>query len=118
MSCNPLGGSARSGRERRTMERKEKYSADEQMAIGKEIKDGLLTMPTAEKYGVDCYVARRWYRRYAKGSDLGPKRQDYPGLEARAASAGIEELESMTLDQLIDEAIKARAEAEREKRAA
>ena len=117
MSYNPLGGSARPGRERRTMERKEEYSADEQMAIGKEIRDGLLTIPAvAEKYGVDYYAARRWYRRYAKDSGLGPKRRGYSGLEARTAPAGIEELESMTRDQLIDEVIKARAEAERAKK--
>ena len=85
-------------------------------AIGKEIRDGLLTIPAAaEKYGVDYYAARRWYRRYAKDSGLGPKRRGYSGLEARTAPAGIEELESMTRDQLIDEVIKARAEAERAK---
>ena len=86
------------------------------MDVGRQIYDGLLTIPlAAEKYGVTYGAARRWLRSYRAAKGLPPRNK---GLSkpAAAAKADIGALGAMTRDQLIDEVIRARAEAERAKK--
>ena len=87
------------------------------MDVGRQIYDRLLTIPlAAKKYGVTYGVARRWLRSYRAAMGLPPRNQGFSKPSADAGKAGVSELGSMTRDQLIDEVIKARAEAERAKK--
>ncbi len=87
------------------------------MDVGKQIYDRLLTIPlAAEKYGVTYGVARRWLRSYRAAKGLPPMNQGFSKPMTDAEKASISELGSMTRDQLIDEVIKARADAERAKK--
>lgn len=88
------------------------------MDIGRQIYDHLLTIPSAaEKFGVTYSVARRWLREYRRTNRLPARNQGFSKAgTASGAKASCEDLEGMTRDQLIDEVIKARVEAERAKK--
>lgn len=93
-------------------------SADEAMGIGKQIYDGALTIRVAaERFGVTYCKARKWLRDYRKAHGLPPRNGGYSGLAARAVDpAGMRDLSEMSKEQLIDELIRARADAERAKK--
>lgn len=69
------------------------------------------------EFGVTYSTARRWLREYRRANGLSLRNHWFAKLVAAGVSKpGREELESMTRDQLIDEVIKARVEAERAKK--
>lgn len=100
------------------MEENKQLTRCEEMDIGKQIYDHLLTIPSAaEKFGVTYGVARKWLREYRRTNGLPPNNKGFVKPKASpAAKASCEDLEGMTRDQLIDEVIKARVEAERSKK--
>ena len=99
------------------MKERKQLTKDEEMDVGRQIYDRLLTIPlAAEKYGVTYGVARRWLRSYRAAMGLSPRNQGFANPAASAERADIGELGSMTRGQLIDEVIKARADAERAKK--
>lgn len=103
-----------------------RYSKEEQLAIGKEIYDGVFTIgKAAEKYDVNYYTARDYYRYYRQANNLpSPFRTGRPegsssNVVPRAKKENhpsYDELKELNQDQLINEVIKARVEAERAKK--
>lgn len=113
----PPRGFAPNGAGKETMEETKQLTKEEQMDVGRQIYDRLLTIPiAAEKFGVSYGVARRWLRSYRAANGLPPNNRGFSKPAAAAAKADIGALGSMTRDQLIDEVIRARADAERAKK--
>ena len=113
----PPRGFAPNGAGKETMEEIKKLTKEEEMDVGRQIYDRLLTIPiAAEKFGVTYSAARRWLRAYRAANGLPPSNGGFSKPAAAAAKADIGALDSMTRDQLIDEVIKARADAERAKK--
>ena len=114
----PPRGFAPTGAGKETMEEIKKLTKEEEMDVGRQIYDRLLTIPlAAEKFGVTYGVARRWLRAYRAANGLPPSNGGFSKpAPVAAARADIGALGSMTRDQLIDEVIKARADAERAKK--
>ena len=114
----PPRGFAPTGAGKETMEEIKKLTKEEEMDVGRQIYDRLLTIPiAAEKFGVTYSAARRWLRAYRAANGLPPNNRGFSKpAAAAAAKADIGALDSMTRDQLIDEVIKARADAERAKK--
>lgn len=93
------------------------FTDSERLDIGKEIYDGHLSIPeAAKKYATTYGVARTCLRKYRALNDLPPKRGGSHLAAKPRPQAGMDELCSMGREQLIDEVIKARAEAERAKK--
>lgn len=101
-----------------TMEENRQLTEEEKMDVGKQIYDHLLTIPlAAERYGVTYGTARGWLRQYRRTNGLPPRNHGFSKPCADAGKkADFSDLESMTRDELIDEVIKARVEAERTKK--
>ncbi len=96
-----------------------KYTKEERPHIGREIYTHELTIgQAAEKYQINNYTARDYMRLYRDSNNLGPM-DDY-GEEFKLVQNKKKEkytdLDNMTRDELIDEVIKARVEAERTKK--
>ena len=105
------------GAGKETMEEIRTFTKEEEMDIGRQIYDRLLTIPlAADKFGVTYSAARRWLRAYRAANGLPPNNRGFSKPATAAARADIGALGSMTRDQLIDEVIKARADAERAKK--
>jgi len=91
-----------------------KYTKEQRLDIGRRIYDGEITrFEAAEEYGISDQTARDYMRQYRDANQLPPKRgrQSYLGLaraQSKPAPAGMEDLESMTRDELIDALIMAR----------
>ena len=104
----PPRGFAPNGAGKETMEEIKKLTKEEEMDVGRQIYDRLLTIPiAAEKFGVT----------YRAANGLPPNNRGFSKPAAvAAAKADISALDSMTRDQLIDEVIRARADAERAKK--
>ena len=91
-----------------------KYTKEERLDIGKRIYDGELSRyEAAEEYGISDQTARDYMRLYRDINNLPPKysRQQTYGIAKKKsvpASAGIEDYESMTKEELIDALIMAR----------
>jgi hypothetical protein len=100
------------------MEENRQLTEDGNMDVGKQIYDRMLTIPlAAEKYGVTYGVARGWLRLYRRTNGLPANNNGFAKPCAAAAKkADCADLEQMTRDQLIDEVIRARVEAERAKK--
>ena len=88
-----------------------KYTKEERLDIGRKIYDGEISRyEAAELYGINDQTARNYMRLYRDTNQLPPKQ----GRRAVSASlfkdvrAGMEDLESMTKEQLIQELVKAR----------
>ena len=88
-----------------------KYTKEERLDIGRKIYDGEISRyEAAELYGINDQTARNYMRLYRDANQLPPKR----GKRALSAPsckdhrADMEELESMTKEQLIQELITAR----------
>ena len=88
-----------------------KYTKEERMEIGRRIYNGEISRyEAAEEYGINDQTARNYMRMYRDANHLPPKRGTVtiaaPSL--KKAPAGLEELESMSKEELIQELIKAR----------
>lgn len=88
-----------------------KYTKEERMEIGRRIYDGEISRyEAAEEYGINDQTARNYMRMYRDANHLPPKRGTVTiaAPSFKKAPAGLEELESMSKEELIQELIKAR----------
>ena len=88
-----------------------KYKKEERLDIGRRIYDGELNRyQAAEQYGISDQTARDYMRQYRDEKHLPPKRgkRALAAPSFKTAPAGMEELESMTKEELIQELVKAR----------
>ncbi len=89
-----------------------KYTREERLDIGRRIYEGELSRyQAAEAYGISEMTARDYMRLYRDANQLPAKGHTKPLLKARSiqnAPVNMEDLESMTKDQLIQELMKAR----------
>ena len=88
-----------------------KYTPEERLDIGRRIYDGELSRyEAAEQYGIGEQTARNYMRMYRDANHLPPKRgkRSLTAPSFKTALAGMEDLESMTKEQLIQELVKAR----------
>ena len=89
-----------------------KYTKEERLDIGRRIYEGELSRyQAAEAFGISDQTARDYMRQYRDANQLPAKRGPKGSLKApslQAPPAGMEELKSMTKEQLIQELVKAR----------
>lgn len=88
-----------------------KYTREERLDIGRQIYDGELTRyKAAEIYGVSTQTARDYMRLYRDSNNLPPKSHRTCGVTTISSEPpkGMDDLESMTKDELILELVKAR----------
>jgi transposase len=88
-----------------------KYTKEERMDIGRRIYDGELSRyEAAEEYGINDQTARSYMRMYRDANHLPPKRGNFTvaAPSFKKSPAGLEELESMTKEELIQELMKAK----------
>ena len=88
-----------------------KYTKEERMDIGRRIYDGEISRyEAAEQYGINDQTARSYMRMYRDTNKLPPKRgkSSIATPSFQKTPVGMEELESMTNEQLIQELVKAR----------
>ena len=88
-----------------------KYTKEERMEIGRRIYNGEISRyEAAEEYGINDQTARNYMRMYRDANHLPSKRGTVTiaAPSFKKAPAGLEELESMSKEELIQELIKAR----------
>ena len=89
-----------------------KYTQEERLDIGRRIYEGEMTRyHAAEVYGISDQTARDYMRLYRDVNQLPAKRGKKATVKAPSfqnAPANIDELESMSKEQLIQELVKAR----------
>ncbi len=88
-----------------------KYTKEDRLDIGRRIYDGEITRyEAADIYDIGVQTARNYMRIYRDTNHLPPKshRKDGPIKVSKKSPAGMEELESMTKEELIHELVKAR----------
>lgn len=90
-----------------------KYTKEQRLDIGREIYEGKLTRyEAAEKYDINDQTARDYMRLYRDINNLSPKRSGrsltITAKSAQTAPSGLEDLESMSKDELIEEIVRAR----------
>ena len=88
-----------------------KYTEEERLDIGWRVYSGEITRyEAAAQYGISDQTARNYMRKYRDANHLPPKRgrSRIPAPSFQTPPAGIEEFESMTKEQLIQELVKAR----------
>ena len=88
-----------------------KYTKEERLDIGRRIYDGDISRyEAAEQYGINDQTARSYMRMYRDTNKLPPKRgkSSIATPSFQKTPVGMEELESMTKEQLIQELVKAR----------
>ena len=88
-----------------------KYTKEERLDIGRKIYDGEISRyEAAELYGINDQTARNYMRLYRDTKQLPPKQRkraiSVPSF--KDVRADMEDLESMTKEQLIQEVVKAR----------
>jgi transposase len=96
-----------------------KYTPEERLDIGRRIYDGELSRyEAAELYGIGEQTARNYMRMYRDANHLPPKRgkRSLTAPSFKSSPAGMEDLESMTKEQLIQELVKARITEARQKK--
>lgn len=102
-----------------------RYKRDQQIAIGKEIYDGILKIgQAAAKYNIGYYTARDYYRMYKEMNNLESpfvqakynKKNGLPFEIKKEKHANYSELIDMSKTELMREVLKARVEAERAKK--
>lgn len=96
-----------------------KYTKEQRLAIGKEIYCGNLSKAEAAlKYDINVSTAKDYMRLYRSKNDLPPKSDGHEELKILHKSNKIDysDLEMLSKEQLIDEIIKARVDAERAKK--
>lgn len=96
-----------------------KYTKEERLQIGKEIYTHKLTYSEAAvKYDINQYTARDYMRAYRDINGLGPmddQSEEFKLVQNKKKQKFLD-LENMTKEELIDEVIKAKVEAERAKK--
>ena len=89
-----------------------KYTKEERLDIGRRIYEGELNRyQAAEEYGINDQTARRYMRLYRDTNRLptkGGKKTSGKVVTFQTSPAGLEELKSMSKEQLIQEVVKAR----------
>jgi transposase len=91
-----------------------KYTKEQRLDIGRRIYDGEITkFEAAEEYGINDQTARDYMRLYRDVNKLPPKwaprsRLGIARAKSKPTPAGMEDLESMTREELIDALIMAR----------
>ena len=89
-----------------------KYTQEERLDIGRRIYEGEMTRyQAAEVYGISDQTARDYMRLYRDVNQLPAKQGKKATVKAPSfqnAPANIDELESMSKEQLIQELVKAR----------
>ena len=88
-----------------------KYTREERLDIGRRIYSGEISRyEAAEQYGISEQTARDYMRLYRDVNQLPPKsgKKAIPAPSFQKAPAGMEDLQSMTKEQLIQELVKAR----------
>lgn len=101
-----------------------KYTLEERLEIGRQIYSHQLTVSEAAiKYGLNHYTARDYMRFYRDKNNLPAMNSLYAKSQAPAPTEAkpkkfvkYDDLENLSKEQLIDEVIKARVEAERAKK--
>ena len=95
-----------------------KYTLEEKLEIGKEIYTGNLKIHEASvKYNMGTTTARECMRLYRDANNLPSRNEtENPKVFIKADKLDYSDLESLSKDQLINEVIKARVEAERAKK--
>lgn len=89
-----------------------KFAKEERLDIGRRIYDGEITRyQAAEEYDIGEQTARNYMRMYRYANQLPPKhnmRNSHHIPSLASVPAGMEEYESMTKEELIQELVKAR----------
>lgn len=88
-----------------------KYTREERLDIGRRIYDGEITRyEAADIYDIGDQTARNYMRMYRDVNHLSPKshRKNGAATTAQKIPPGMEDLESMTKEELIKELVKAR----------
>ena len=91
-----------------------KYTKEQRLDIGRRIYDGELTRyEAAEEYGISEQTARDYMRHYRDANQLPPKRGVRSCLvlaktKSIPVPTGLEDLQSMTKEELIDALVMAR----------
>ena len=89
-----------------------KYTKEERLDIGRRIYTGeLIRYEASEKYGININTARDYMRLYRDTHDLPAKRgtpKNYAVGQTATSAVSLEELESMSKEELIRELIMAR----------
>ena len=88
-----------------------KYTKEERLAIGKRIYDGELTKYNAAvEYGISVNCARDYMRQYRDANHLPSKASGRRSLSPSSPSSprNLDDLESMTKEELIRELVRAR----------
>ena len=89
-----------------------KYTKDERLNIGRRIYDGEISRyQAAEEYDIGEQTARNYMRMYRDANQLPPKhnaRNSHIAPCTHTTPAGMEEFETMTKEELIQELVKAR----------
>lgn len=101
-----------------------KYTLEERLEIGRQIYFHQLTVgEAAVKYGLNHYTARDYMRDYRDKNNLPAMNSLYAKSQAPTSAEAkpkkfvkYDDLETLSKEQLIDEVIKARVEAERAKK--
>lgn len=97
-----------------------KYIKEERLDVGHRIYEGELSRYQAAKaFGISDQTARDYMRLYRDANQLPAKHGTKSAIKAssfRPPPAGMEDLESMTKEQLIQELVKARITEARLKR--
>ena len=96
-----------------------KYSKEQRLLIGREIYTHQISLNhAAEKYGINRYTARDYMREYRDTNNLEPMSdtsEEFKIIQNKRKT-NFSDLESLSKNQLINEVIKARVEAERAKK--
>lgn len=88
-----------------------KYTKEQRLEIGRKIYENELSRYQAtEKYDISDYTARDYMRLYRDSNNLPPKKElvSDNAKTMRTSPAGIEELEAMSKEELIQEIVKIR----------
>ena len=89
-----------------------KYTKEERLEIGRRIYDSEIDRyQAADEYGISDQTARDYMRLYRKTNELPPKGSHSNSVKVQSSytpRAGMEDLESMTKEELIHELVKAR----------
>lgn len=87
-----------------------KYTREERLAIGKRLHERELKLEQAAvEYGIGTTCAKNYLRLYRQENHLEPAaRQKQPAKPGRQEPADLQELRSMTKEELIDEVVRAR----------
>lgn len=95
------------------------YTKEERIEIGRQIYTHEITIGEAAKnYNLNWYTAREYMRLYRDCNGLPPMSDGSDALKIinKAKRKKFDDLEFLSKDELIDEVIKARVEAERAKK--